>query len=162
MINPMTALCIKYRLLDEGAKNFVVHGAATNLGRMFLRIAKRQGLEGISITKTEEEANGLRKDLGLKNVFCHDDSDSFWKSYLTVLEEMKPLSLIDLCGSEWSGRLFSCMPPGSHLLLAGNVEGADLKISSKEFYMHNKKIRGFDLESYVRDELDEERRKHLF
>jgi hypothetical protein len=75
---------------------------------------------------------------------------------------MKPFCFIDLCGSEWSGRLFSCMPRGSHMLLAGNVEGADLKISSTEFVMHNKKIRGFDLESYVRDELDEEGRKHLF
>lgn len=48
------------------------------------------------------------------------------------------------------------------MLLAGNVEGADLKISSKEFYMHNKKIRGFDFESYVMFEVDDERRKHLF
>ena len=75
---------------------------------------------------------------------------------------MKPLCFIDLCGSEWSGRLFSCMPRGSHMLLAGNVEGADLKILSKEFYMHNKKIRGFDFESYVMFEVDDERRKHLF
>ena len=98
----------------------------------------------------------------MKNVFCHDNSDSFWKSYLSLIDEMKPLCFIDLCGSEWSGRLFTCMPRGSHMLLAGNVEGADLKISSTEFVMHNKKIRGFDLESYVRDELDEEGRKHLF
>ena len=98
----------------------------------------------------------------MKNVLCHDDSDSFWKSYLSLVDEMKPSCFIDLCGSEWSGRLFSCMPRGSHMLLAGNVEGADLKISSTEFVMHNKKIRGFDLESYVRDELDEEGRKHLF
>lgn len=41
MINPLTALCMKFRLLDEGAKNFVFHGAGTNLGRMFLKIAKR-------------------------------------------------------------------------------------------------------------------------
>ena len=162
MINPLTALCFKYKLLDEGAKNFVFHGAGTNFGRMFLKIAKSKGLEGISITKTEDEANALKKDLGLKNVFWQDNSDSFWKSYLSLIEEMKPLWFIDLYGCEWSGRLFSCMPRGSNMLLAGNVEGVDLKISSKEFYMHNKKIRGFDFESYVMYELDEERIKHLF
>lgn len=147
MINPLTALCIKFRLLDEGAKTFVFHGAGTNLGRMFLKIAKSHGLEGISITKTEDEAIALKKDLGLKNVLCHDNSDSFWKSYSALVEEMKPFCFIDLCGSEWSGKLFSCMPRGSHMLLAGNVEGAELKISTKEFYMHNKEIRGFDLET---------------
>jgi len=86
MINPLTALCFKYKLLDEGAKNFVFHGAGTNLGRMFLKIAKSKGLEGISITKTEDEANALKKDLGLKNVFWQDNSDSFWKSYLSLIE----------------------------------------------------------------------------
>ena len=45
------------------------------------------------------------------------------------------------------------------MILLGNVEGADLKISTKEFYMHNKRIRGFNLPDYVSEELDEERRK---
>ena len=40
MINPMTALCIRFRQLDAGAKSFVFHGAGTNLGRMYLKIAK--------------------------------------------------------------------------------------------------------------------------
>jgi NADPH:quinone reductase-like Zn-dependent oxidoreductase len=51
IINPLTCLCIKYMLLDKGAKNFVFHGAGTNLGEMFLRIAKRKGLEPIALCK---------------------------------------------------------------------------------------------------------------
>ena len=47
------------------------------------------------------------------------------------------------------------------MILFGNVEGADLKISTKEFFMHNKRIRGFNLPDYVSEELDEERRKVL-
>ena len=48
------------------------------------------------------------------------------------------------------------------MILLGNVEGADLKIPSKEFYLHNKRIRGFNLLDYVTEELDDERRKQLF
>jgi hypothetical protein len=74
---------------------------------------------------------------------------------------MNPLYFLDCCGSEWSGRLFSCMPSNSHMILIGNVEGEDMKLNSKEFYMHNKRIRGFNLHSYVQEELEEDRRKHL-
>ena len=162
MVSPMTCLCLKYMLLDKGAKTFVFHGAGTNLGRMFLRIAKRKGLEGIAITKTQEEAEALKKDFGLKNVFWHDDSEAFWKAYLEQLESLRPEYFLDCCGSVWSGRLFSCMPKNSHMILLGNVEGADLKIPTKEFYLHNKRIRGFNLITYFAEELDEERRKQLF
>jgi NADPH:quinone reductase-like Zn-dependent oxidoreductase len=100
-------------LLDKGAKNFVFHGAGTNLGRIFLRIAKRKGLEGIAITKTQEEADSLKKEYDLKNVFCHDDKESFWKPYLEIVESMRPEFFLDCCGSDWSGRLFACMPKNS-------------------------------------------------
>ena len=113
MVTPMTCLCIKYMLLDKGAKNFVFHGAGTNLGRIFLRIAKRKGLEGIAITKTQEEADSLKKEYDLKNVFCHDDKESFWKPYLEIVESMRPEFFLDCCGSDWSGRLFACMPKNS-------------------------------------------------
>jgi hypothetical protein len=48
------------------------------------------------------------------------------------------------------------------MILLGNFKGADLKISTKEFYMHNKRIRGFNLIDYFSEELDDERRKNLF
>jgi hypothetical protein len=34
----------------------------------------------------EEEAEALKKEFDLKNVFWHDDNDSFWKVYLEKLE----------------------------------------------------------------------------
>ena len=44
IINPLTALCVKYILLDKGAKSFVFHGANSNLGRMFIKMALRKNL----------------------------------------------------------------------------------------------------------------------
>jgi NADPH:quinone reductase-like Zn-dependent oxidoreductase len=51
MLNPLTALCMKYMLLDRNLKTFVFHGASCQLGRMFLRIAKKKGLTGIAIVE---------------------------------------------------------------------------------------------------------------
>ena len=44
----------------------------------------------------------------------------------------------------------------------GNLAGADLKLCTTEFFMHNKRIRGFNLENYVAKELSDENRRHYF
>ena len=69
VVNPMTALSIKYMLLDKGAKSFVFLGANSTLGRIFMRLAQLKGLEPIVIVQNEQEASLLKKDLGLKDVF---------------------------------------------------------------------------------------------
>jgi hypothetical protein len=74
---------------------------------------------------------------------------------------MKPQYFFDCCGSVWSGRLFSCLPANSNMVLIGNIEGDDMKINSKEFYLHNKRIRGFNLHQYLTEEMDKERWQHL-
>lgn len=48
------------------------------------------------------------------------------------------------------------------MILLGNISNASLKLSTTEFFMHNKRIRGFNMPSYFRHELSEERRKQLF
>ncbi len=53
------------------------------------------------------------------------------------------------------------MPPNSEMILMGNLSNASLTLSTTEFFMHNKRIRGFNLEDHLRDEISEERR-HLF
>ena len=47
--NPMTALSIKYMLLDKNVKSFVIFGAKSTLGRMLLKVALRKGLNPIGI-----------------------------------------------------------------------------------------------------------------
>jgi NADPH:quinone reductase len=53
IINPLTALCVKYILLDKGAKSFVFHGASSNIGRMLLKMALRKNLQPIAIVQDE-------------------------------------------------------------------------------------------------------------
>jgi NADPH:quinone reductase-like Zn-dependent oxidoreductase len=162
IINPLTALCVKYILLDKGAKSFVFHGAASNLGRMFLKMALRKNLQPIAIVQDEKEMNDLKKEIGLDNVFWHDNSEDFWKRFSSVLEDLKPKFLVDVCGSDWSGLLFERMPAYSVMILLGDLANQKLRLNTTEFFMHNKLIRGFNLEHYVREELTEERRKFFF
>jgi len=48
------------------------------------------------------------------------------------------------------------------MILLGNLSNADLKICTSDFFMSNKRIRGFNLVYYLRDEVSEERRRQIY
>ena len=106
--------------------------------------------------------NRVKKEVGLDNVLWHDDSEDFWKRFTTLCDDLKPKFLVDVCGSEWSGLLFERMPAFSVMILLGDLANQKLRLNTTEFYMHNKLIRGFNLDHYFREELTEERRKFFF
>jgi NADPH:quinone reductase-like Zn-dependent oxidoreductase len=162
VINPLTALCVKYILLDKGAKSFVFHGANSNLGRMFIKVAQHKNLQPIALVQTEAEMNSMKKELGLNNVLWHDNSEAFWTRFSSLVADLQPRFLIDVCGSDWSGLLFERMPAYSVMILLGDLANKKLSINATEFFMHNKLIRGFNLEHYFREELTEDRRKQFY
>lgn len=77
-----------------------------------------------------------------------------------LMEDERPMQLIDLVGSEASGSLFEAMPVNSKLIVAGNMSNARLSISTTEFFMHNKRISGFCFERHMAA-LDSDRRREL-
>lgn len=66
--------------------------------------------------------------------------------------------MIDTIGGD-SGRLYSWMPERSEIILLGNLSNEDVKFNTTEFFMHEKKICGFNLDIYMREKLDENKRK---
>ena len=170
-INPLTALCVKYMLLDRNVKQFVFMGANSTLGHIFLKIALRKGLRPLAIVQTAAEADELRADVTKleESMILRSDAHDFCDRFENLIcsskgdkEGFNPSFLIDAVGSELSGCLFEKMRPGSEMILLGNLSNACLKLSTTEFFMHNKRLRGFNLQSYFRDELSADRRKQLF
>jgi NADPH:quinone reductase-like Zn-dependent oxidoreductase len=153
--NPLAALCLKYMLLDRNIKSFVVFGASSTLGTMLMRIALRKNLSPIAVVQDEEEIKRLRACLGDKVPMAKVD-EAF-----ELIEKEKPLVLIDLVGSERSGSLFERMPANSEMIVVGNLSNERLKLSTTEFFMHNKRLRGFNFERFLTEEVSEERRREL-
>lgn len=89
------------------------------------------------------------------------DSQDFMDRFSQLVAQFKPTFLIDACGSERSGLLFEKMPANSEMILLANLSNQHLKINPTEFFMHNKRIRGFNLNDFIRYEMSEDRRKQL-
>ena len=102
----------------------------------------------------------LRSDLKCEHILDYESAD-FEKNFCKFIEEFKPRFLVDAVGGEMSGRIFEKMPMCSEMILLGNLSNESLKLNATEFFMHSKRIRGFNLEDYFYRELPEDRRKHF-
>lgn len=156
--NPLAALCLKYMLLERKAQSFIVFGAASALGRMLIKVALRKNLRPIAVVQDERELSCLEKDFDKSKLPLILLSDK--ERLSTLLNDLKPLYLLDLVGSEASGSLFEQMAANSELLVVGNLSNASLKLSTTEFFMHNKGVRGFNFEHHM-NQLEPQRRKEL-
>ena len=163
MANPLTALCIKYIMLDKGLKSFIFLGANSALGRMLIRAALRKGFMPIAMVRNEEEAKSLKSEFKeLENILLMNDEYSLDK-LSGLISNYQTSFLIDTVGGDQSGRIFERMPANSEMVFLGNLSKDEyLKFNATEFFLHNKKLRGFNLEEYMKEELSEMRRIEFF
>lgn len=54
VINPLTALSIKYMMLDRGIDSFIFLGANSTLGHILMKIAIKKGLKPIGIVEDKK------------------------------------------------------------------------------------------------------------
>ena len=76
-VNPLTALGMVDRLKELGSKATIVTAAASQIGRMIIKLCHKEGIIPICTVRREEQANFLRSDLKVKYVI--NTSESNWK-----------------------------------------------------------------------------------
>lgn len=54
------------------------------------------------------------------------------------------------------------MPDKSEMLAVGNVSSSSINLSTTDFFMHSKKISGFNLIKYMREDLSTDKKKQFF
>ena len=79
-INPLTALGLVRRAKKLGASTIILTAAASQLGRMVIRLCPKYGLTPICTVRRPEQADMLRNELGQKYVV--DTSLKSWKKDL--------------------------------------------------------------------------------
>jgi hypothetical protein len=65
-------------------------------------------------------------------------------------------------GGDMPGRILDRLPIKSDMIIIGNLAEQDLKLSCSNFYFDSKRIRGFFLLRFLREELDDDTRHKFF
>jgi len=149
-INPMTALAL-LKIARIGGHSFVQTAAASTLGLMIARLAKRFQLTGIHIVRRPEQVQKL-KSLGCEHVFDSNDA-SFQKRLVEACNKFKASIAFDAVGGELTRRLALAMPPESRIVVYGALADEPLQIDSKDFFFRDKKLEGFWLSRWIKTTL---------
>ena len=147
-INPMTACALIEIARTRGNLAFVQTAAASALGVMIARLAKRFQLTGIHVVRRPEQVQKLQK-MRCEHVFDSNDA-SFQERLAEACSKFKASIAFDAVGGELTRRVALAMPPGSRIVVYGALADEPCQIDSKDFFFRDKKLQGFWLSRWIK------------
>ena len=87
--NPLTALAFEEIAVNGQVKTIAMTAAASQLGRMIIRLLKPHNINIIAIVRKEDQANLLKEDYKLKYVLNSSDED-FFDQFSKLVSELSP------------------------------------------------------------------------
>lgn len=105
--NPLTALGIVETTKRHGYQSLVNTAAASNVGRMLVRICQEDGLSLVSIVRRPELAAQLR-DLGADHV-VDSSADDFQSRLVEAIDATGAMACFDAVGGKLAGHILSAM-----------------------------------------------------
>lgn len=149
IINPLTAWALVDTAKKGGHRGIVQTAAASQLGRMVLRLAMDAGLSLINIVRRKEQEDIL-KSLGAESVL-NSESENFEDQLREESHRLHATIGFDAVSGEMTGKVFNAMPARSTIIVYGVLSYAPGSgIDGRDLIFGLKRIQGFWLTDWVR------------
>lgn len=150
IVNPMTALAF-FEIIEKGRHTaFVNTAAASQLGRMLIRLANKKGIPLINIVRREEQSDLLRS-LGAEQVLVSSDAD-FDQNLKELTHRLHATLILDAISGEFTQRLIDASPAGSLILFYSNLSQSPATINPNSLWYFNRRVEGFHLSTWSKDQ----------
>lgn len=147
VVNPMTALAF-FEIIQKGRHAaFVNTAAASQLGRMLIRMACKKGIPLINIVRRAEQVD-LLISLGAEYVLVSADED-FDEKLMALTHHLKATLILDAIAGEFTQRLLAASPAGSLLLLYSILSASRASFSPNMLWYQNRRVEGFYLSTWL-------------
>ncbi|MEM6283483.1 MAG: zinc-binding dehydrogenase [Chloroflexota bacterium] len=140
-VNPLTAVALVQIAKQRGAKAAVSTAAASQLGRMMLRIGIQRNFPIIHVVRRDEQVKLLR-DLGGEHVLNSSDDD-FDEQLHGLSKILRATMLFDAVAGELTGRVLTQMPSGSVAMVYGALSEAASPINPADLIFRDVRVEGF-------------------
>lgn len=148
IINPLTAVGLVDTAIQEKHKAFIQNGAASQLGRMVVALAKEQGIPAIHIVRRQDQVD-LLKGLGAEHVL-NSEEEGFDKRLKEISERLHATVAFDAVAGAMTGRLLAAMPNHSSVLVYGALSGSNCsEIRPLSLIFQEKAVKGFFLSTWI-------------
>jgi NADPH2:quinone reductase len=147
VVNPMTAL-IFFEIIKRGRHAaFVNTAAASQLGRMLLRLAQKRGVPIINVVRRAEQSDLLRS-LGAEYVLVSTEVD-FDRKLSELAYRLHATLFLDAISGEFTQRLIDASPSGTTILMYANLSDKPAKFEPSSLWLHDRRVEGFYLGTWA-------------
>ena len=147
VVNPMTALAF-FEIIEKGGHAaFVNTAAASQLGRMLVRMAHKKGIPLINIVRRAEQAELLRS-LGAEHVLVSTEAD-FDQRLKELAQRLNATLFLEAISGEFTQRLIDASPKGSLILLYSNLSRSLAQINPNSLWYFDRRVEGFILSTWA-------------
>ena len=147
IVNPMTVLAF-FEIIKKGKHAaFVNTAAASQLGRMLVRLAQKRNVPLINIVRREEQADLLRS-LGAEHVLVSADAD-FDQGLKELAQRLNATLILDAISGDFTQRLIDASPTGSLILLYSILSREPAKVNPNSLWYFNRSVEGFHLSPWL-------------
>ena len=149
IINPLTAWAMFETAKTGGHRGIVQTAAASQLGRMLLRLALDAQIPLINIVRRKDQEDILRS-LGAESVL-NSEADNFEDQLREECQRLNATIAFEAVSGEMTGQIFNAMPERSTILVYGVLSYAPCGgIDGGEMIFGRKRVQGFWLTDWVR------------
>ena len=152
-VNPTTAYAMTQRVLAVPSGDWLLQtAAASELGKMVVRLGKRFGFKTLNIVRRAEQAETL-KSLGADAVVVFEpakqSSDELQNEVRRVTGDRGVRFAIDPVGGATGSVVVKCLAPGGRMLVYGTLSPEPLSFSPRELMTPGASISGFWLARWM-------------
>jgi NADPH:quinone reductase-like Zn-dependent oxidoreductase len=152
-VNPTTAFAMTQRVLAIPAGDWLIQtAAASELGKMVVRLGQRFGFKTLNVVRRAEQAATL-KSLGAEAVVVFDpaqhSADDLRNEVRSVTGDRGARFAIDCVGGAIGSSVVKCLAPGGRMLVYGTLSPEPLSFSPRDLMTPGASIAGFWLARWL-------------
>ena len=147
-VNPFSAWALMELARRGKHKALVQSAAASTLGRMVQKLARKEKLPLVNVVRRAEQEEMLRK-LGAEHVINSSEPE-FEERLRLRCQELGVSLAFDAVGGAMTGQLARALVDGGTVIVYGGLSEQECRIHPGEFIFHQKKLEGFWLADFFK------------
>jgi NADPH:quinone reductase-like Zn-dependent oxidoreductase len=148
-VNPLTAVGLLDKFREYGGRAAVQNGAASQLGRMMIKLFAEENIPLVNIVRRDEQIDLLKNEYGAKYVLNSSSAD-FDKDLFALCKELGCNVAFECVAGEDPGKILQCLDRGGICINYGMLSEKNIgPINPALFIYKGQRLETFFLPYYL-------------
>jgi len=151
IVNPFTAIAFLEVIKREKYKAIVQNAAASQLGRMIIKLLKSEGVKVINVVRKPEQVKLLKEEGA--DIILNSEDKTFEEELRKKAFELQATCLLEPVCGEKTHQMLRALPPESTCYIYGHLSHEELThIDFNDLLTQNKTIKSFMVNNWLNNQ----------